>query len=220
MRKMFIDSDVDFLVENYSSRGSTFCGMQLGFSPSQIIRKAAYIGLKRNFVNPDGTKTCGRCLKDKPLDQFHKRNLVNSGVSSRCKDCCKTLQKEYLKNPKIKERYNKNKKLKLQNSPNFKLRVYLANRIRDAIKANKSRKSTSSIDLLGCTVDFYKKFLESKFAPNMTWENYGKWEIDHIRPCVNFDLSDISQQFECFHYTNTQPLWAHKNRGKGGKSAY
>jgi hypothetical protein len=35
----------------------------------------------------------------------------------------------------------------------------------------------------------------------------GVWEIDHIKPCASFDLTDIKQQKECFHYTNLQPLF-------------
>ena len=42
----------------------------------------------------------------------------------------------------------------------------------------------------------------------MTWENHGEvWEIDHINPCASFDLTDIKQQKQCFHYTNLQPLF-------------
>jgi hypothetical protein len=42
----------------------------------------------------------------------------------------------------------------------------------------------------------------------MNWENHGiVWEIDHIKACANFDLKDIEQQKECFHYTNIQPLF-------------
>ena len=44
-------------------------------------------------------------------------------------------------------------------------------------------KSTSSINLLGCYLDFYKRYLEKQFKPDMTWENYGTyWEVDHIIP--------------------------------------
>jgi len=52
----------------------------------------------------------------------------------------------------------------------------------------------------------------------MTWENHGVlWEIDHIKPCAAFDLTDSKQQHECFHYSNTQPLYYSDNRTKKDK---
>ena len=57
-------------------------------------------------------------------------------------------------------------------------------------------------------MDKCKQHLESQFKPEMNWENHGKiWEIDHIKPCISFDLTNIEQQKQCFHYTNLQPLF-------------
>jgi hypothetical protein len=53
--------------------------------------------------------------------------------------------------------------------------------------------------------------LKDHFLPEMNWDNYGAWHIDHIRPCASFDLTDPEQQKQCFHYTNLQPLWAADN---------
>ena len=64
------------------------------------------------------------------------------------------------------------------------------------------------MDLIGCTSDELKNYLESKFLPTMTWDNYGKyWHIDHIIPCSLFNLIDEEEQKKCFHYTNMQPLF-------------
>jgi hypothetical protein len=81
------------------------------------------------------------------------------------------------------------------------------------------KKSHSIMELTGCTLEFLRGYLESRFLADMTWENYGKfgWHIDHIRPCASFDLSDPEQQKICFHYTNLQPLWAKDNHSKGAK---
>ena len=59
--------------------------------------------------------------------------------------------------------------------------------------------------------------LESQFLPGMTWQNHGNdtWHIDHIKPCASFDFNDPQQQHECFHWSNTQPLWAADNISKG-----
>lgn len=72
-------------------------------------------------------------------------------------------------------------------------------------------------DLIGCTMDDFKKWISSQFKDGMSWENYGYngWHIDHIRPCASFDLTKSEEQKRCFHYTNLQPLWAKPNRSKG-----
>jgi hypothetical protein len=98
---------------------------------------------------------------------------------------------------------------------NFKMREVLRRRIKQAIK--RGYKFTSTINLLGTSIPNVIKYLEKKFKPGMTWENHGKWHIDHIRPCAHFDLTDTKQQLECFHYTNLQPLWAFDNMSKGAK---
>ena len=74
--------------------------------------------------------------------------------------------------------------------------------------------------LLGCSVEDFKNYFENKFKEGMIWENYGKWHIDHIRPCVSFDLTKVEEQKKCFYYTNLQPLWAKENHIKSGKINY
>ncbi|MDA8212175.1 MAG: hypothetical protein M0021_09900 [Clostridia bacterium] len=79
------------------------------------------------------------------------------------------------------------------------------------------KKSAPTLKLIGCTRAELRTHLEALFTDGMTWENYGKsngWQVDHIRPCASFDLTDPRQQRECFHYTNLQPLWATENRRK------
>lgn len=86
------------------------------------------------------------------------------------------------------------------------------------IKLYKGSRPGCSIELLGCTVAEARAHIEAQFAPGMTWENHGEWEIDHIKPIAGFDLTDPEQVRACAHYTNLQPLWMADNRSKGARS--
>jgi hypothetical protein len=106
---------------------------------------------------------------------------------------------------------------KRQTNINYKLSKGLRTRLWSAIKNN--QKTGSAVKDLGCNIDELKSYLESKFLPGMTWENYGQfgWHIDHIKPLVSFDLNDRKQLLEACHYTNLQPLWAKDNLTKSDK---
>jgi hypothetical protein len=98
-------------------------------------------------------------------------------------------------------------KSKYKNNPEFKLSQLLRIRLIDALKG-KVNKTQSTMSLLGCSIDECKQYLQQQFKPEMNWGNHGDiWEVDHIIPCSNFDLTDIEQQKQCFHYTNLQPLF-------------
>jgi len=68
--------------------------------------------------------------------------------------------------------------------------------------------------MIGCSLSFLKQYLESRFTMGMSWDNYGKWEIDHIIPLSSFNLLDKGQLRSASHYSNLQPLWKHDNRKK------
>ena len=95
---------------------------------------------------------------------------------------------------------------------NFRLANNLRKRIGNAFKNNS--KSAKTIKLLGCTILKLKQHLENQFTKGMTWDNYGKWHIDHIKPLVTFNLKLPSQQFIAFNYKNLRPLWAIENQSR------
>lgn len=92
----------------------------------------------------------------------------------------------------------------------FRLKANLRNRLYLAVTDKRYR----TLSLLGCSIEFLKKHLEEQFQPGMSWENYGQWHIDHIKPCAKFDLTKAEEQKKCFHYSNLQPLWAKDNLKK------
>jgi hypothetical protein len=64
----------------------------------------------------------------------------------------------------------------------------------------------------------FKLYLESKFTPEMSWDNYGTyWSIDHIYPLSKFNLECKEEQLKAVHYTNLQPLPVIENIKKSNK---
>lgn len=112
-----------------------------------------------------------------------------------------------------KIRYQKAMKI-----PSLRVKKRVMGRIYLAMK-NQSVNSSGSFSMVGCSVEFLRSYIESKFQGEMSWGNYGKWHVDHIRPCASFDLSDKDQMLQCFNWRNLQPMWASENIRKGSKYA-
>lgn len=117
------------------------------------------------------------------------------------------LQKEWkINNPEKLKIYEK--KHRLKNKIHFQIKNSINCRIWGGLQNDQSSKTYNSEEYLGCKIEYYKTYLNSLFLPEMNWGNFGKvWEIDHIKPIISFDLTDIEQQKQCFNYTNTQPLF-------------
>lgn len=106
-------------------------------------------------------------------------------------------------------------KERMKNNINARLAARLRNRIWQALHAK--NKIGSAINQLGCTVTELVQYLEEKFQSGMSWENYGKWHIDHIKPLSSFNLADKDEFNKACNYSNLQPLWAKDNQRKSNK---
>jgi hypothetical protein len=148
-------------------------------------------------------------------DRFpYYRNLCKSCKSLRNQtDHVKQLNKEYFNNNK--STIYSRRQLRKQNNVNERLADSVRARLRAALKG--SYKSGMALHELGCTVGMLKQHLSAKFKHGMSWDNYGEWHIDHIKPLSAFDLSDPEQISVACNYNNLQPLWAKDNLMKGSK---
>ncbi len=80
---------------------------------------------------------------------------------------------------------------------------------------NQFRKTAKTETILGCSIEEFRIYIESKFTYGMTLENYGEWHLDHIKPLA---LAKSKEDIVLLnHYTNFQPLWASDNISKGAK---
>jgi hypothetical protein len=107
------------------------------------------------------------------------------------------LNREEL-NAKSLERKNSNIIRKLSSIVRGRIYVYL--------KSKNMKKKSKTFEMVGCSPEELKVYLENLFTEGMDWSLIGSdIHIDHIVP-----LSSSKSEEELFglcHYTNLQPLW-------------
>lgn len=124
---------------------------------------------------------------------------------------------KYRASEKGKKRNREYEKRIRETDANHKIKCNLRTRVYAALKKAGAKRSANTFSLVGCSLEFLRGYLEARFKEGMTWNNYGKWHVDHKIPCAEFDLRDPAQQKQCFHFSNLQPLWGPENIRKGAK---
>lgn len=157
-------------------------------------------------LNKDKILEYNKEYKEKNKDNINQQKEIYYEEN---KERLAVKQKEYNKE------YVKHKRL---TDPIFKLKMNIKTRIYNSIRLSGFKKSSRTEQILGCTHNDFKIYLESKFEPWMTWDNYGLyngtenygWDIDHIIPS-----SSGKNEFEILqlnHFSNLQPLCSYYNR--------
>ena len=190
--------------------------------------KKEYTSFNKKTSSLDGYDNVCKDCKKILNKEYYSKNIENkiqyatnyyksNQMYDKLKEYYSNHHKQYYTNNKNKIiEYNNNYQYNLYHSSSeFKIKKALRTRFNHAIKGSKIK---SILKIVGCTLEKCKQHLESQFTPEMNWDNHGKyWEIDHIIPCSSFDLTDVEQQKQCFHYTNLQPLTKKENRTKSNK---
>lgn len=163
--------------------------------------------------NADKINQYGQVWRAENLEHVRKKNLDHYYKNSE-------RYREYRKAnaQSIGDRVRGWKKDKLRTDPLFKLACNLRKNACRALKTKGFTKSCKTRDILGCSFEDFKKWIESKFETWMTWENYGLyngspnygWDLDHVIP---LSVGETKAEMEALnYYTNYQPLCSHQNR--------
>lgn len=173
--------------------------------------KAYYLKNKEIIVE----KTKNYYLENKE-EQLEARKLYRELNRS---EILSNKKNDYLNN---KEKYRAYRRVYEKNRRNndilYKLKKNVKNLIYRGIVNNGYKKDSRTFEILGCSHIEFKVYLESKFEPWMTWDNYGKyngefnygWDIDHIIPISS--ANDVTESLNLNHYLNLQPLCSKINR--------
>ena len=183
--------------DGYRSRCKICCNLESSeyqkLNPHITVKKSK----KFRENNPDKVKEIYKKWRDSNV--FSERERSN----------------DWKKNNRNKVKNYKTEKRKTD--PLYKIKENSRNRIRSFLKLNFIQKLNKTFDIVGCSPEFLKEYLEKQFIDEMCWENYGfyGWHIDHIIPLSSAKTEE--EVYRLCHYTNLQPLWGTENMKKGCK---
>ena len=171
-------------------------------------------------------KTCKKCLNE--LDKTRKKNLRQKRSETIFVKCEKCQEEKALKNfAKLKKFYKKKiciscypKFLTEQKTEwcknehntnmNYRIKKSLAARLRSVLVKN-----DSTMNYIGCNIQYLREWFEYNFTSEMNWDNYASyWSIDHIIPTCKFDLINEDEKFKCCNWSNLMPVTVNYNSSK------
>jgi hypothetical protein len=128
----------------------------------------------------------------------------------------KWREKNIDKHREYKRKYEKHRK---DTDPLYRLVSNFRTAIYTVLKESNVDKYGHYFDILQYTPDELINRLELQFKDDMSWENYGEWHVDHIKPISSFDIKEIGDDefMKCWSLENLQPLWGDENIRKSNK---
>jgi len=140
-------------------------------------------------------------------------SLTINGINSHNK-----ARKRWLSKPGSKEKILERRRRYTKENIHYRIKRNISNAVWCKLNRYRGIKKDGRIsDCLPYNIDELKIHLENQFTEGMSWDNYGKWHIDHIIPDSSFkytSMEDIEFQ-KSWSLDNLRPLWAKENLIKG-----
>jgi hypothetical protein len=151
--------------------------------------------------------------------KYRQNNREKLALKEKERDPVKEKARRKKYNAENREKINLYIRNRYKDDKNYRLVCILRARLYSTVKGK--QKAGSAVRDLGCTIEEFKAYIESKFLPGMSWNNwsYKGWHIDHSKPLSLFNLEDREQFLKACHYTNMQPMWSMENHIKGNRYA-
>lgn len=169
-------------------------------------------------------KECKDCIKN--LRKIYRTNNYDKVIESKKEyyynnqeKCCERSRDWYENNKEIRiKKHIVYMRTRRQNDFEFKIYSNIQSRIYSALKKDNNNKKDSTLNIIGCSIEFYRNWLEFQFKKEMNWNNHGDyWHIDHVKPCASFNFLCNNQIKECFNWKNVRPIEKVLNLSKNDK---
>lgn len=131
------------------------------------------------------------------------------------KSACEYQKENSTERTKYKKEWSKKRAAE---DPVYKMSLVCRRMLHRALGVAGQKKYKRTHEYLPYTYQQLVSHLESGFKKGMSWDNYGEWHIDHIKPISWFAKNKIMDIEKINALDNLQPLWAKENFKKGKKS--
>ena len=179
-------------------------------------KKQYYLKNKEKNKERDNERSKQYYLKNKEIIKKKNQIKTKQYYLNNSDTINENYRKWYIENKEKRIQYilQYQKKRRL-NDNLFRLKCNIITSIGKSFRRKGYSKKSRTHQILGCTFEDFKEHLEKQFIEGMSWDNIGKWHLDHIYP-VSL-AKDEEELIRLNHYTNFQPLWASDNFKKGNK---
>ena len=163
-------------------------------------------------------------------NHFFKDFTKKGGYRHSCKICCQKYyyinQNRILNNHKVYSKNNRSninayERLKRITDFNFKLICNIRRKTNLAFEPRNIKKTNETIDLIGCSQTFLRKWILHQLYGDMTEDNYGKiWCLDHCLPLSKANLSNENDMYISTKWNNLGPMYVRDNIIKSDRIDY
>lgn len=216
------------------SKLKTSCGCNMGgYRDTLLLNESGYnvcfdcketqpiSEFGKNKSNKNGLQRCCKSCKSKrDKDYRNDPRFRDRILDAKKQDYLKlknnpTEWKKYLVRQRKIRDYTHEYKL-IQSDPLRKSKDSIRKLLLSSFKVRNIKKSKlcmKSEEILGCSFQHFKEYIESQFTNGMNWLNHGEWHLDHKVPLAL--ANNVDELIKLNHWTNFQPLWSDDNLSKG-----
>lgn len=158
-------------------------------------------------------RQCRVCETVKPFNRIHWKTVRGKSGGRVCKSCHAMWMRNYRaqRTPEQRQAARDYENQKYRTNTHYRINAKAARRLRYMLveATNQNVRLWPS----GYFVSDLRRHIERQFRHRMSWDNYGKWHIDHIVPLDAFDIQEYGDDEFTMAWSleNLRPEWAMRN---------
>lgn len=197
-------------------RSTAWIASELGCSEVNVRAAMRRRGIPRRSPGRVARLTHEQKRERKQRYQCHYwQNVATQEAKDNKRAGNRRFMKEYAQRADVRERRNARHSQRMKTDPQYRIQFAVRSRLNKSLERKGMALRTEQ--LVGCDWAHLVWYLESQFAPGMSWENRHEWHVDHDFPLSAANLMDSIELHAVCNWRNLVPLWGPANTSKHNK---